>query len=173
MIILIEAIITGLIVGLLGYILIEKFLRNKIIHWTPGKQLLAIVLLGFLLQITSLYTVFNYLIDFAQVPPTWIWLFLLAGIFSIPTFGIIVIVLYKISIGGISEFINYTYEIMGTIIAAVIGFVFGFFYVDQSSQLNYVDRELFTLFNIFQGVFAGSIAAFFSFITRKLLSRVI
>ena len=160
--------LTGILVGIIGYFVLERFLRRFLSDLPLGKQLLAVAILGILFLIATMSIFISFLSDMTQMSAIWIWAIMIPSILSVPTIIILIAVFYKILLGGYSEFVNIANEVLTPIIAGTIGFLFGFIQPQQGNQI-YFEPELIAVVNFFLGFIGGGISAFIDYLTKKVL----
>lgn len=162
--------LTGILVGIIGYFILERFLRRYLSNLPLGKQLLAIAILGILFMIVTMSIFVRFLSDMTQISAIWIWVIMIPSILSVETFIIIIVVYYKIIFEGYSEFVNIATEVLTPIIAGTIGFLFGFVRPQEGNQI-YFEPELIAVVNFYLGFIGGGISVFTAYLTRKILKN--
>ena len=166
-----KLILTGLITGILGYFLIERWLKNYLQGLSLNGQIKAVLILGFLYAVAFASIFAGLIADLMQTNVFVVWLFLLPGIFSTNTLIIMIVVFSVVFVEGYKEFASYAYEVLAPLVAGTLGFLFGLI-KPQNYTMLFFDPGAIATINFMAGLFGGALSAGIAYITAKVLNSL-
>jgi len=166
-----KLLITGIIAGIIGFYILEKWLKSYLLSLPFGKQLVATLVLGLLYTVAFVTGFAGLIADLTQANVVLVWFILLLGIFSTNTIIILIVVFYVVLAGGYKEFVKIADESLAPLIAGTVGFLFGIIKPQESYSI-YYDPGVIATVNFMAGLFGGFVSAVIAFITKKILNKL-
>ena len=158
-----RAVITGLLLGAIGYFLIEVYLKNRLVRLPLGKQLFIVALVAFLAILAMMSPIVNSVAEISGIPVLLMLIIMIFGnvmaLFTI-SFFIFLLILTR----GMPMFVDFSYKVLGPIIGGGLGFALVIFNVEEGEKIS--AALLFIL-----GFVSGGISGFVAYATRSLISR--
>ena len=165
-----KLLITGILAGIIGYYVLERWLKRYLLKLPARKQIVAILVLCLLYSIVFVTAFAGLIADLAQVNVVIVWFISLLGIFSTNTIVILILVFYVVMTGGYKEFVTIAEESLAPLIAGTVGLLFGLTEQPQESYSIFYDSGDIAAINFMAGIYGGFISGVIAFITKKIMN---
>lgn len=163
-----EAVLTGAIVGVVGYVLVGKPLRGFLARLPPLGQLAVFVLVGVATMLAGLADFAGFLAKLLGVSVESAWAILIPGLFSSATLILVVIIIAQ----GVSALQDYVLGALTPFVAFVVGMNLGSSRALDGLQDHWLAPEFrmeITLLVLFFSLYAGVISGATSSAVQRLM----
>lgn len=162
-----KAIGTGVVVGVIGYFVVKRWLWNRLCNMSFGQQLVSIAVLGLLFTAATMAVFAKAVSDMTGIPVGLILAFAIPGMVSFETVVIILAVWYNIVFEGYAGFERIVNEVLTPLVACTIGFLLGFIPSQEGTPM--LDADFIAVANFLRGAVSGGISAFIAYLVGLVL----
>ena len=165
-----KAIGTGVVVGVIGYFVVKRWLWNRLCNMSFGQQLVFIAVLGLLFTAAIMAVFAKAVSDMTGIPLGLILAFAIPGMVSFETVVIILAVWYNVVFEGYAGFERIVNEILTPLVACIIGFLLGFIPSQKGDPI--FDADIIAVGNFLVGAVSGGISAAIAYLVGLVLESL-